>query len=203
MHASAQRLQATHTSSRIKRAPVVGSTRSALTGHTYRHSAVGHCRHGSWWNWPRPGYCAWTAGSTCVLGLLKTRMRGRSDRPCCLWTCEQMTSHVKHPMHSVGSGKMTPFASEVDFGDAPAARLTPPMASNAMNAPTAAAPPFNTLRRVAPPSPPAAGVVPLLTIRTSSPPFASSAGDHHALDRGPDESESAERQHIRADAGRQ
>src|SRR5207249_4902251 len=70
MHASAQRLQATHTSSRMIRAPEVGSMRRALTGQTYRHSAVGHCRQGCWWNCPRSGYCACTAGSTFVFGSL-------------------------------------------------------------------------------------------------------------------------------------
>src|SRR5579864_908402 len=45
---------------------------------------------------------------------------------------------------------MTPLESGTCLGEVPDARLTPPMASNAMNAPTAAAPPFSTLRRVAP-----------------------------------------------------
>src|SRR5436190_17594420 len=103
-HASAQRLHDTHTSSRMMRAPEVGSTRTAFTGQTYRHSAVGHCRHGSWWNEPRSGYAAATAGSTVVFGSLKIRIRGISERPCSLWTREQMTSQVRQPMHSVGSG---------------------------------------------------------------------------------------------------
>src|SRR4051812_38863348 len=81
MHASAHRLHATHTSSWMNRAPVFGSTLSALTGQTYRHSAVGHCKHGSWWNCPRPGYCCCTAGSTCVVGSLYTRIRGKSESP--------------------------------------------------------------------------------------------------------------------------
>src|SRR5437763_4102436 len=126
-------------------------------------------------------------------------MRGRSDKPCCLWTCEQMTSQVRHPMHKVGSGKMTPLASDVDFGEPPAARLTPPMASNAMNAPTAAVAPFRTFRRVAPPS--AAGVVPSLTIRSWCPPLASPAGDHDPFDQYPEDGQAAQRQHVRADSG--
>src|SRR5258708_5566260 len=109
-----------------------------------------------------------------------------------------MTSHVRQPMHSVGSGKMTPLDSGVDLGDAPAARLTPPMASSAMNAPAAAVAPFRTLRRVAPPSP--AGVGPLLSIVTWSPPLASPACNHDPLDQYPDERQTAEREHVRADA---
>src|SRR5882762_10316469 len=94
---------------------------------------------------------------------------------------------------------MTPLDSGVGLGEPPAARLTPPMASNAMNAPTAAVAPFRTLRRVAPPSP--AGVVPLLSISTWSPPLTSPTGDHDALDQHPDDGQPTQREDVRADAG--
>src|ERR1700694_3961876 len=126
------------------------------------------------------------------------RMRGRSDRPCCLCTCEQITSQVRHPMHSVGSGKMTPLANGVGLGEAPAARLIPPMASNAINAPTAAVAPFRTLRRVAPESP-ADDVVPSLTIRSCSPPLAAPTSDHDAFDQHPEDGQAAKRQNVRTD----
>src|SRR5437660_1411258 len=90
---------------------------------------------------------------------------------------------------------MTPLASCVDLGEVPAARLTPPMASNAMNAPTAAVAPFSTLRRVALLSPPG-GAAPLLTIYVCRPLFASPAGDQHALDSGPHHRQTGERQHV-------
>src|SRR5438552_9891684 len=96
---------------------------------------------------------------------------------------------------------MTPLDSGVSLGEPPAARLTPPMASKATNAPTAAVAPFRTLRRVAPPSP--GGVVPLLSISTWSPPLASPTRDHYALDQHPDDGQPAEREDVRADTGRQ
>src|SRR6266851_5834019 len=94
---------------------------------------------------------------------------------------------------------MTPLDSGVGLGDPPAARLTPPIASSAMNAPTAAVAPFRTLRRVAPPSP--AGVVPSLSINTWSPPLASPACNHDALDQYPDDGQTAQREHVRANSG--
>src|SRR5260370_30537587 len=94
---------------------------------------------------------------------------------------------------------MTPLDSGVGLGDPPAARLTPPIASSAMNAPTAAVAPFRTLRRVAPPSP--AGVVPLLSINTLSSPLASSARDPDALDQHPDDGQPSQCEDVRADAG--
>src|SRR5437762_14199321 len=97
---------------------------------------------------------------------------------------------------------MTPFESAVDLGEAPAARLTPPIASNAMNAPTAAVAPFRTLRRVAPPSP-AGVVVPSLTIRWCTPPSRSPASDHDALDQYPDEGQTPESENVRANTSRQ
>src|SRR3989475_8179546 len=57
-----------------------------------------------------------------------------------------MTSHVRHPMQSCGSGKMTASASAVDLGLAPLAMPTPPIASSAMNA-TIGAAPFRRSRR--------------------------------------------------------
>src|SRR6266536_1131671 len=96
---------------------------------------------------------------------------------------------------------MTPSDSWVDLGEPPAARLTPPIASNAMKAPTAAVAPFRTLRRVAPLSP--AGVVALLSISAWSSPLGSSTGNHDALDQHPDDGQPTEREDIRADAGRQ
>src|SRR5438477_10284810 len=96
---------------------------------------------------------------------------------------------------------MTPLDSGVGLGDPPAARLTPPIASNAMNAPTAAVAPFRTVRRVAPPSP--AGGGPLLSIHTWSSPLASSTRDHDALDQHPDDGQPAQREDVRADSGRQ
>src|SRR5260370_41678092 len=93
---------------------------------------------------------------------------------------------------------MTPLDSGVALGDPPAARLTPPIASNAMNAPTAAVAPFRTLRRVAPPSP--AGVGPLLSSSTWSSPLTSSTCDHDALDQHPYDGQSAQRQHVPADS---
>src|SRR3954451_19185898 len=48
MHASLHLPHETQVSSLMYRAPVFGSTVSASTGHTYRHSAVGHWRQGSW-----------------------------------------------------------------------------------------------------------------------------------------------------------
>src|ERR1700716_1581049 len=95
---------------------------------------------------------------------------------------------------------MTRFNNAVVLGDPPAARLTPPMASSAMKAPTAAVAPFRTLRRVAPPSP-AGVVVPLLTIRWCTPPSRSPACDHDALDQQPDEGKTPESQNVRADTG--
>src|SRR3979411_1196641 len=125
-------------------------------------------------------------------------MRGRSESPCCLWTCEQMTSHVRHPMHSVGSGKITPLERGGAFGVPPAARLPPPMASKAMNAPTAAVAPFRTSRRVAPLSP--AGVAPLVTIGLRFPPSpASTTSNHHTLDQCPKDCQPAEGDDIRTD----
>src|SRR6266849_5760315 len=96
---------------------------------------------------------------------------------------------------------MTPLDSGVDLGEPPAARLTPPMASNAMNVPTAAVAPFRTFRRVAPPSP--AGVVRLPSMSTWSPPLASPARDHDALDEQPHDGQAAEREDVRADNGGQ
>src|SRR6267378_4041589 len=96
---------------------------------------------------------------------------------------------------------MTPLDSGVGLGEPPAARLTPPMASNAMNAPTAAVAPFRTLRRDAPPSP--GGGVPLLSISTWSPPLASPTGDHDPLDQHPGDGQPAECEDVRADTGRQ
>src|SRR5260370_24062501 len=93
---------------------------------------------------------------------------------------------------------MTPLDSGVALGDPPAARLTPPIASSAMNAPTAAVAPFRTLRRVAPPSP--AGVVALLSINTWSSPLASSSRDHDALHQHPDDGQPAPCEDVRADA---
>src|SRR6185503_2344200 len=97
---------------------------------------------------------------------------------------------------------MTPFDTAVVFGALPAANPTPPMASNAMKAPTAAVAPLRTFRRVAPPS--LSGcVVPLLTIVWCTPPSIPSAGDHHALDEHPDHREPRQSQQIRTDARRQ
>src|SRR5713226_7521741 len=94
---------------------------------------------------------------------------------------------------------MTPLDSGVGLGDPPAARLTPPIASSAMNAPTAAVAPFRTLRRVAPPSP--GGGVPLLSISIWSPPLASPTRDHDALDQHPDECQTTQLEDVRADTG--
>src|SRR3954454_491280 len=97
---------------------------------------------------------------------------------------------------------MTPFANIVDLGEAPAARLTPPMASNAMNAPTAAAPPLRTLRRVAPPS--AAGDdAPLLAICFCTPPSISPADEYDAFNGAPYHRQCGEGDHVRADPRRQ
>src|SRR3954469_8350492 len=93
---------------------------------------------------------------------------------------------------------MTPLESAVVLGELPAARPTPPMASKAMKAPTAAVAPLRTLRRVAPS--PSGGVVPLLTIRWCTPPSIAPAGDHHPLDEHPDYREAAQGQQIRTDA---
>src|SRR5689334_10395890 len=97
---------------------------------------------------------------------------------------------------------MTPFDSAVDLGELPAARPTPPIASNAMNAPTAAVAPLRTFRRVAPPSL-AGGVVPLLTIRRCTPPSVTPTGDHHPLDEHPHHRKAAKRQQVWTDARRQ
>src|SRR5262245_46156613 len=98
---------------------------------------------------------------------------------------------------------MTPLDRAVAFGELPAARPTPPIASKAMKAPTAAVAPLRTLRRVAPapPSPSVVGdVVPLLTIRRSTPPSLASAGDHHALDEHPDHRQTTQCQNVWTDA---
>src|SRR5215831_1523071 len=116
------------------------------------------------------------------------RMRGMSDRPASLCTREQMTSQVRHPIHRLGSGKMTPLALAVCFGEAPAASATPPMASSAMNAPTAT-PPFRTLRRVAVPS------CPLSVMRPPPPPR-----DADSLHDGPSGRQAAERNKVRTHA---
>src|SRR5262249_20555790 len=99
-----------------------------------------------------------------------------------------MTSQVRHPMHRLGSGKMTPLALAVCFGAAPAASATPPMASSAMNAPTAT-PPFRTLRRVAVPS------CPLSVMRPPPPPR-----DADCLHDGPGGRQAAERKKVRTHA---
>src|SRR5260370_18430126 len=97
---------------------------------------------------------------------------------------------------------MTPLVGAVVLVYAPAAGLTPPIASNAMKAPTAAVAPFRTLRRVAPPSP-AGDVVPSLTIRWCTPPSRSPASDHDALDQYPDEGKTPESENVRANTTRQ
>src|SRR5215831_15953537 len=98
---------------------------------------------------------------------------------------------------------MTPFAIAVVFGALPAANPTPPIASNAMNAPTAAVAPLSTLRRVAPPPSLEGCVVPLLTIVWCTPPSSTSAGDHNALDEHPDHRQPSQSQQVRTDARRQ
>src|SRR5262245_28507527 len=93
---------------------------------------------------------------------------------------------------------MTPFATAVVFGALPAARLTPPIASSAMNAPTAAVAPFSTVRRVAAPS--VAGVAPLLAIGPHIPPLHSPPRDDHPFDDHPGRGQPNQREHVRADA---
>src|SRR6266542_425203 len=97
---------------------------------------------------------------------------------------------------------MTPSDSWVDLGEPPAARPTPPIASSAMKAPTAAVAPFRTLRRVAPPSP-AGVVVPLLTIRWCTPTSRSPASDHDALYYFLNDASTPESQNVRADTSGQ
>jgi len=64
-------------------------------------------------------------GATSVAGSLKIRIRGTLARPSFLCSCEQITSHVRHPMQREGSGKMTPSESLVDRGPAPFAMPRP------------------------------------------------------------------------------
>src|SRR3979490_2322937 len=80
------------------------------------------------------------------------RMRGTSDRAAFRCSCEQMTSHVRHPMQRVGSGKMTPSAKRVVRGVAALATAAPPSASRATNATIGAAPRRKSRRETSTPS---------------------------------------------------
>src|SRR5215207_1863768 len=86
---------------------------------------------------------------------------------------------------------MTPLDACVVFGPAPAIRPVPPIASIAINAPTAPAP-FRTLRRV-----------PLLPITAPVPPSSAAARDQNALYQQPYRHQAAECDHEWADSTEQ